>query len=171
MTQSLNPSLNQQNRVLSIDIFRGLTILVMVFVNDVAGVKGLPWWTYHIPRGEQGITYGSQTGRGRIILEHTSANPNGPLHVGHIRNSVIGDALARILKRAGYEVETQYYINDMGRQIAIVSWALEHFDLNTGKKSDHAIADIYVYANRILKEQPDNVAQIDELMQLLGKRI
>lgn len=57
MTQSLNPSLNQQNRVLSIDIFRGLTILVMVFVNDVAGVKGLPWWTYHIPRGEQGITY------------------------------------------------------------------------------------------------------------------
>ena len=44
-------------RVLSIDIFRGLTILVMVFVNDVAGVKGLPWWTYHIPRGEQGLTY------------------------------------------------------------------------------------------------------------------
>jgi len=50
-------SLNQSKRVLSIDIFRGLTILVMVFVNDVAGVKGLPWWTYHIPRGEQGMTY------------------------------------------------------------------------------------------------------------------
>ena len=44
-------------RVLSIDIFRGLTILVMVFVNDLAGVKGLPWWTYHIPPGEDGITY------------------------------------------------------------------------------------------------------------------
>jgi predicted acyltransferase len=44
-------------RVLSIDIFRGLTILVMVFVNDLAGVKGLPWWTYHIPAGENGMTY------------------------------------------------------------------------------------------------------------------
>ncbi len=44
-------------RILSIDIFRGLTILVMIFVNDVAGVKGLPWWTYHIPPGEQGLTY------------------------------------------------------------------------------------------------------------------
>ncbi|MFC2125756.1 DUF5009 domain-containing protein [Bacteroidota bacterium] len=49
--------LNQQKRILSVDILRGITILVMVFVNDVAGVKGLPWWTYHIPRGEQGMTY------------------------------------------------------------------------------------------------------------------
>jgi len=47
----------ESSRVLSIDLFRGLTILVMVFVNDVAGVKGLPWWTYHIPPGEQGLTY------------------------------------------------------------------------------------------------------------------
>lgn len=44
-------------RVVSIDIFRGLTILVMVFVNDLAGVEGLPWWTYHIPQGENGMTY------------------------------------------------------------------------------------------------------------------
>jgi heparan-alpha-glucosaminide N-acetyltransferase len=44
-------------RILSIDIFRGITILVMVFVNDVASVKGLPWWTYHIGQGEQGITF------------------------------------------------------------------------------------------------------------------
>jgi predicted acyltransferase len=44
-------------RILSIDIFRGLTILVMIFVNDLAGIKGLPWWNYHIPPGEQGLTY------------------------------------------------------------------------------------------------------------------
>ncbi|MCK4938225.1 MAG: arginine--tRNA ligase [Methanosarcinales archaeon] len=112
-----------------------------------------------------GPDYGAQTGRGKVILEHTSANPNGPLHVGHIRNSIIGDILARILKKAGYEVETQYYINDMGRQIAIVSWALEHFDFDTSKKSDHAIADIYIKANRVLKDEPEKVAEIDELMQ------
>ena len=49
--------INNSNRILSIDIFRGITILVMVFVNDVASVKGLPWWTYHIGPGEQGMTY------------------------------------------------------------------------------------------------------------------
>jgi hypothetical protein len=54
---SNSTSLKPSGRVLSIDIFRGLTILVMVFVNDLAGVKGLPWWTYHIPQGEDGITY------------------------------------------------------------------------------------------------------------------
>ncbi len=113
----------------------------------------------------QGHDYGSQGGRGKVILEHTSANPNGPLHVGHIRNSIIGDTLGRILKKAGYEVETQYYINDMGRQIAIVSWALEHFDFDTEKKSDHAIADIYIQANRVLNDEPDKVAEIDKLIQ------
>ncbi len=44
-------------RVASIDIFRGLTILVMIFVNDVGEVKGLPWWTYHLPEGANGMTY------------------------------------------------------------------------------------------------------------------
>ncbi len=57
MNYSNPSSLTKSPRVLSIDIFRGLTILVMIFVNDVAGVKGLPWWTYHIPPGEQGLTY------------------------------------------------------------------------------------------------------------------
>lgn len=47
----------ENRRILSIDIFRGLTILVMVFVNDVASVKGLSWWTYHIPYGYDGLTY------------------------------------------------------------------------------------------------------------------
>jgi predicted acyltransferase len=47
----------QTNRIESIDIFRGLTILVMIFVNSAAGVKGLPWWNYHMPPGVNGMTY------------------------------------------------------------------------------------------------------------------
>ncbi len=46
-----------QSRVLSVDIFRGLTMMVMVFVNDLSGVKGLPWWNYHMPPGVDGMTY------------------------------------------------------------------------------------------------------------------
>ncbi|MGP8329599.1 MAG: arginine--tRNA ligase [Methanosarcinaceae archaeon] len=111
--------------------------------------------------------FGGDFCNGSIIMEHTSANPNGPLHVGHIRNSVIGDTLTRILKRAGYNVETQYYVNDMGRQIAIVSWALSQFEFDTTKKSDHAIADVYIKANADLKEHPEKVAGIDRRMQLV----
>jgi len=49
--------MSSPTRILSIDIFRGLTMLVMIFVNDLASVKGLPWWTYHMPRGVNGMTY------------------------------------------------------------------------------------------------------------------
>ncbi|MDF1533969.1 MAG: arginine--tRNA ligase [Methanosarcinaceae archaeon] len=111
--------------------------------------------------------FGGDFCTGSILIEHTSANPNGPLHVGHIRNSVIGDTLTRILRHAGYDVEAQYYVNDMGRQIAIVSWALSQFEFDTSKKSDHAIADVYIKANADLVEHPEKVAEIDKRMQLV----
>ncbi len=55
--ERLAPSTAVPSRVASIDIFRGLTILVMIFVNDLAGVKDLPWWTYHLPGNVNGMTY------------------------------------------------------------------------------------------------------------------
>ncbi len=109
--------------------------------------------------------FGGNFYSGKILLEHTSANPNGPLHVGHIRNSIIGDTLTRILRKAGYDVDAQYYVNDMGRQIAIVSWALEHFEMESDLKSDHAIANVYIKANARLEEDPQKVEYIDNLMQ------
>jgi|WetSurMetagenome_2_1015567.scaffolds.fasta_scaffold46220_1 arginyl-tRNA synthetase len=53
----------------------------------------------------------------RVILEFVSANPTGPLHIGHGRGAAVGDVLANILKRTGYEVTCEYYVNDAGRQI------------------------------------------------------
>ena len=63
-----------------------------------------------------------------VVLEHTSANPTGPVHVGRARNPIIGDALARLLEYAGYDVQRHYYVNDAGRQIAVFTWAYETFD-------------------------------------------
>lgn len=114
---------------------------------------------------KKGLNFGGNLYKGKILLEHTSANPNGPLHVGHIRNSVLGDTLGRILKKAGYDVETQYYVNDMGRQIAVVSWALKNFEYDMTKKSDHAIADVYIQGNSKLTAEPEKVFEIDKLMQ------
>lgn len=107
----------------------------------------------------------------RVVLEHTSANPNGPLHVGHIRNSIIGDTLARAFRKAGYRLEVQYYVNDMGRQIAIVVWGFIHLD-NTqekGEKEDAHIARIYIAANREIEKNPEITQQVNELMQLVEK--
>jgi len=63
-----------------------------------------------------------------VVVEHTSANPTGPVHVGRARNPIIGDALARVMEYAGYDVETNYYVNDAGRQIAVFTWAYETFE-------------------------------------------
>ena len=114
---------------------------------------------------EEKDRFGCGAPKDKILLEHTSANPNGPLHVGHIRNSIIGDTLARILRRAGYDVEVQYYVNDMGRQIAVVSWACERFELDLSRKPDAAIADVYIKANVELDKNPEYVKEIDARME------
>lgn len=138
--------------------------VVGAYINFFVSEHYLATTLYNIQ--QEGEGFGSLPKKNvRVILEHTSANPNGPLHVGHIRNSIIGDTLSRILKKAGYDVETQYYVNDMGRQIAVVSWALERFALDASKKPDHAIADVYIQANRVLQDDPDANRSIDELMQ------
>jgi arginyl-tRNA synthetase len=63
--------------------------------------------------------YGLSTiGRGeRVNVEYVSANPTGPLHMGHCRGAVVGDSLARVLEAAGFEVTKEYYVNDAGGQV------------------------------------------------------
>ena len=71
-------------------------------------------------RGER---YGHfETGGASVCIEHTSANPTGPFHIGRVRNAIIGDTLARVRRAAGEPVTTQYYIDDMGRQAAMITW-------------------------------------------------
>tara|TARA_B100001142_G_scaffold78591_1_gene79341 strand:+ start:63 stop:1799 length:1737 start_codon:yes stop_codon:yes gene_type:complete len=70
----------------------------------------------------QGKNFGSSCAKEKkkILLEFVSANPTGPLHVGHGRHAAFGDSLARLLKKAGHDVFTEYYLNDAGRQIDIL---------------------------------------------------
>ena len=70
-----------------------------------------------------GDRYGhSQIGQGqRVLLEFVSANPTGPLHMGHGRGAALGEALARLLRSAGYEVDKEYYVNDAGRQMKLLA--------------------------------------------------
>jgi arginyl-tRNA synthetase len=70
-----------------------------------------------------GATYGrSDFGRGKKAnVEFVSANPTGPLHVGHVRGAVFGDALAQLLVETGFDVTREYYINDAGAQVDVLA--------------------------------------------------
>jgi arginyl-tRNA synthetase len=84
-----------------------------------------------------------------IIVEHTSVNPNKALHIGHIRNIVIGDTLARILEKSNYKVNILNYVDDSGLQVADIIIGFQYFGFAQqppeGKKFDHYCGDdIYV---------------------------
>ena len=71
---------------------------------------------------DNGSSYGtSHIGKGkRILLEFVSANPTGPLHVGHGRGAALGQAIATLLEAVGFTVSREYYINDAGRQLQLL---------------------------------------------------
>jgi arginyl-tRNA synthetase len=71
----------------------------------------------------EGAAYGrSQVGAGRKVnVEYVSANPTGPMHMGHCRGAVVGDALANLLEAAGYAVTREYYVNDAGAQVDVLA--------------------------------------------------
>lgn len=74
---------------------------------------------------EAGDDYGSLMNQNeKVLVEYVSANPTGQLHVGHARGAAWGDSLTRILKFAGYEVLREYYVNDLGNQITMLSHSL-----------------------------------------------
>lgn len=74
---------------------------------------------------QAGESYGdSAVGEGmRVNIEYVSANPTGPMHIGHCRGAVVGDALANLMVKAGFDVVKEYYINDAGAQVTALAWA------------------------------------------------
>jgi len=78
------------------------------------------------------LTAKKAAGRGmKVIVEHTNINPNKAAHIGHLRNSVLGDTLVRMLRVLGYDVETQNYIDDTGVQVADVVVGFQEIEKKT----------------------------------------
>ena len=118
-----------------------------------------------------GGDYGSLEPKGtRVVLEHTSANPTGPLHVGRARNPIIGDTLARVMRLAGYEVETQYYLNDMGRQVVLLYWGARRMpgvnvpEGGEALKPDHRLVGGYQAAAKAADGDPAVESEVGRIM-------
>ncbi|MBQ1203845.1 MAG: arginine--tRNA ligase, partial [Loktanella sp.] len=138
----------------------------MVQVAEVAGPGFLNMRL--VPAAWQGIVkagladkgYGrSSLGRGkRMMVEYVSANPTGPLHVGHTRGAVFGDALASLLDYAGYDVTREYYINDGGAQVDILARSvymryLEAHDLSVDWPEGTYPGDYLIPVGEALKDK------------------
>lgn len=115
-----------------------------------------------------------------VCVEHTSANTTGPLHVGRVRNAVIGDTFVRVLRAAGHPVTSEYYVDDVGRQAAILSWIwskpLDRWPAEIvqalppgwerpapGEKEDHHYGRAYPPASAYLKTHPEAAEEVQAI--------
>ena len=92
-------------------------------------------------------------GKGLRLIEHTSINPNKAAHVGHLRNAILGDSFARLLKKddykSGYPVVVQNYIDNTGVQVADVVVALLHLEGKTPEQVDELVGDLIARGERV----------------------
>jgi arginyl-tRNA synthetase len=126
-------------------------------------------WLYDVIRSiaAAGTTYGRSEPKGsRVQVEFVSANPTGPLHVGHARNAVLGDAVARLLDAAGFTVEREYYFNDAGGQMDRFGASVEARYLQALGRDAEVPEDGYhgdyvtAYALDIVQEHGDALADL-----------
>ncbi len=101
----------------------------------------------------------------RVVVEHTSVNPNKEWHIGHVRNAVLGDVVGRALRRAGHTVAVQNYIDDTGLQAAEAVLGLRDFPepRREGEKYDHWLGRMYVKIAGEIASEPELRQRLEEL--------
>ena len=142
--------------------------------NSVKGFLNLSfspvYWNESLQEMAANVAFGQleSTGR-RIMVEFSSPNTNKPLHLGHIRNNLLGDSVSRILKACGNDVIKATLVNDRGVHICKSMYAWEKlFDgatpESTGKKGDHLVGDCYVAYAKLEKEHPEVLEDVHRML-------
>jgi arginyl-tRNA synthetase len=112
----------------------------------------------------------------KVIVEHTSINPNKSAHIGHLRNSCLGDVLARCCRFLGYEVEVQNYIDDTGIQVADVVWGLLRYkkmslaEIQGMSGLAATLWDLYAEVNQLFPENEALAAQRREVHKRIEEK-
>lgn len=146
-------------------------------IERVQSARGYVNFFVNIPRlaekiqetiSKVGEKYGWAGKREKVIIEHTSINPTKPLHVGHGRNAVLGDTLARIMRKLGYRVEVHNYIDDLGLQMAetVLAWRRVP---KPRTKFDHALGLMYVEVQKLLEKQPELQEEVRKILRNMEK--
>ena len=142
--------------------------------NSVKGFLNLSlsndYWKEALEQAASDPSFGQlpPTGK-RIMVEFSSPNTNKPLHLGHVRNNLLGFSVSELLKAAGNEVIRATLVNDRGVHIckSMYAWQ-QRFDgatpESTGKKGDHLVGDCYVEYARMEKEDPTVVDKVHEML-------
>ena len=142
--------------------------------NSVKGFLNLSfspvYWNESLKAIAEAPDYGQlpSTGR-RIMVEFSSPNTNKPLHLGHIRNNLLGDSVSRILKACGNDVVKSTIGNDRGVHICKSMYAWEKCfngatPESTGKKGDHLVGDCYVAYAKMEKEHPEVIDDVHKML-------
>ena len=122
--------------------------------------------------GHEGVAAGAAATK--TVVEHTSINPNKAAHIGHVRNAVLGDTFARVLRHVGRRVEVQNYIDNTGVQVADVVLGFLHLEkksihevraLAAGPKFDYLCWDLYTRVTHFLEEDKSRLALRGETMK------
>ena len=142
--------------------------------NSVKGFLNLSlsndYWKEALEQAASDQSFGQlpPTGK-RIMVEFSSPNTNKPLHLGHVRNNLLGFSVSELLKAAGNEVIRATLVNDRGVHIckSMYAWQ-QRFDgatpESTGKKGDHLVGDCYVEYARMEKEDPTVIDKVHEML-------
>jgi len=110
---------------------------------------------------------GAEIPPGKVLVEHSSINPNKAAHIGHLRNAILGDTFVRLLRFAGREVDVQNYIDNTGVQVADVVVGFAHIEkksraevaaLAAAPRFDYYCWDLYAYVSRWYEEDKQNLA-------------
>jgi len=151
------------------DLFARVEIAGPGFINFF--VRESVWQSVVEQVCAQGYEYGlSHAGRQKkVLVEFVSANPTGPLSIGHGRQAVLGDAIARLLEAAGYAVTREYYYNDAGRQMRVLGEStraryMELLGLNAEFPEDGYQGEyIYDIARKLVAEKGDSLKDAEDI--------
>ncbi|WP_054956178.1 arginine--tRNA ligase [Paenibacillus dakarensis] len=104
----------------------------------------------------------------KVVIEHTSINPNKSAHIGHLRNSCIGDTLVRLMRKIGYQVEVHNYIDDLGNQLADTVVGIQNISLSKEhlRFGDYCW-DIYAAINKAYQDDPNLTEQRTKVLHAL----
>jgi arginyl-tRNA synthetase len=169
MPLELAKALKRKPREIAETIANGLSLPQQV---ARVTIEGAGYLNFHFDRGAftashiRSVMAPPAADGDRVIVEHTNINPNKAAHIGHLRNSVLGDSLVRCLKWLGYRVETQNYIDDTGVQVADVVVGFEHLEtkslddvrklIEEHPRFDYYCWDLYSKMTAYYAERPES---------------